>query len=146
MAESLLRSQRWATIKNVLQRRSARYVLVGGMVYVLELIIIIIAQNMGASAVVAVALSFTIGLIVSFFLQKLFSFGDRRMHHKIIVPQAIAVGLLVVWNFCFTLGMTRLLEDLLSPTITRTIALAITTIWNYYLYKTRIFYIPDEQK
>ena len=116
------------------------------MVYVLELIIIIIAQNMGASAVVAVALSFTIGLIVSFFLQKLFSFGDRRMHHKIIVPQAIAVGLLVVWNFCFTLGMTRLLEDLLSPTITRTIALAITTIWNYYLYKTRIFYIPDEQK
>lgn len=146
MAESLLRSQRWATIKNVLQRRSARYVLVGGMVYVLELIIIIIAQNMGASAVVAVALSFTIGLIVSFFLQKLFSFGDRRMHHKIIVPQAMAVGLLVVWNFCFTLGMTRLLEDLLSPTITRTIALAITTIWNYYLYKTRIFYIPDEQK
>lgn len=146
MAESLLRSQRWATIKNVLQRRSARYVLVGGMVYVLELIIIIIAQNMGASAVVAVALSFTIGLIVSFFLQKLFSFGDRRMHHRIIVPQAIAVGLLVVWNFCFTLGMTRLLEDLLSPTITRTIALAITTIWNYYLYKTRIFYISDEQK
>ncbi len=129
----------------MLQRHSVRYVLVGGTVYIFELIIIVTAQAMGATSVVAVALSFTLGLVVSFFLQKLFSFGDGRMHHKIVVPQMVAVGLLVVWNFCFTIGVTRLLQDILPPTITRTIALAITTIWNYYLYKTRIFNIPDEQ-
>lgn len=128
-----------------MRRRSVRYVLVGGTVYILELLVIVAAQAMGASAVVAVAFSFTLGLIVSFFLQKLFSFSDHRMHHKIVVPQAIAVGLLVIWNFCFTIGVTRLLQDTMPPTITRTIALAITTVWNYYLYNTRIFHNPDQQ-
>ena len=34
----------------------------------------------------------------------------------------------------------------LSPAVvTRTIALAITTIWNFYLYKTRIFKNSDEE-
>ena len=36
-------------------------------------------------------------------------------------------------------GVTHLLEDVMSAAVTRTIALAITTIWNSYLYKTRIF-------
>ncbi len=144
MTFSLLSSHQRASIRTMLERRSVRYVLVGGTVYVLELIIIVVAQSLGASAVAAVALSFAIGLAVSFFLQKLFSFGDRRMHHKIVVPQMVAVGLLVIWNFGFTIGVTRLLQDVMPPTITRTIALGITTIWNYYLYKTRIFHNPNE--
>lgn len=131
-------------VQTMLQRRGVRYLIVGGTVYILELIIIVVAQKFGATPTQAVALSFTLGLIISFFLQKLFSFGDRRMHHKIIIPQAVAVGLLVLWNFSFTIGVTRLLQDVLPPTLTRTIALAITTIWNYYLYKTHIF-TPSER-
>jgi len=127
----------------LLQRRGIRYLIVGGTVYILELIIIIVAQRLGAAPTLAVAISFIIGLIISFFLQKLFSFRDKRMHHKILIPQAVAVGLLVIWNFCFTIGLTRLLQDVMPPTVTRTIALGITVIWNYYLYKTRIF-TPSE--
>jgi len=127
----------------LLQRRGIRYLIVGGTVYILELIIIIVAQRLGAAPTLAVDISFIIGLIISFFLQKLFSFRDKRMHHKILIPQAVAVGLLVIWNFCFTIGLTRLLQDVMPPTVTRTIALGITVIWNYYLYKTRIF-TPSE--
>lgn len=130
-------------LRMMFQRSSLRYLIVGGTVYILEIIIIIVTQALGASPTKAVAISFSLGLIVSFFLQKLFSFNDRRMHHKIFIPQAIAVGLLVVWNFCFTIGITRLLQDTLAPTVTRTLALGITTIWNYYLYKTHIF-TPSE--
>lgn len=126
-------------IRALLQKSGVRYIIVGGTVYVLELIIIIFAQAQGASPTVAVAISFVLGLIISFFLQKLFSFRDKRMHHKILIPQVIAVTLLVLWNFTFTIMLTRLLQDVLPPTVTRTIALAITVIWNYYLYKTRIF-------
>lgn len=115
-----------------------RYLLVGGSVYALELIIIIVAQRNGASSVVAVALSFWIGLVVSFGLQKFFTFKDRRTHHKIIVSQVVAVGFLVIWNFGFTILVTQLLASV-NPTITRTIALLITTAWNFYLYQTRIF-------
>lgn len=121
-----------------LNSAKGRYLLVGGTVYVLELIVIIVASHLGAKPVLAVALSFWIGLCVSFVLQKVFTFGDRRTHHKILIPQVVAVSLLVLWNFGFTILVTRLLTSL-NPTITRTIALLITTIWNFYLYQTRIF-------
>ena len=121
-----------------LNSAKGRYLLVGGTVYVLELIVIVVASQLGAKPVLAVALSFWIGLCVSFVLQKVFTFGDRRTHHKILIPQVVAVSLLIMWNFGFTILVTRLLTSL-NPTITRTIALLITTIWNFYLYQTRIF-------
>jgi putative flippase GtrA len=55
----------------------------------------------------------------------------------------LAVVTLVAWNFVFTILVTKLLEDRLAPTITRTIALAITTFWNFYLYRTSIFRQPE---
>ena len=121
-----------------LNSAKGRYLIVGGTVYVLELIVIVVASHLGAKPVLAVALSFWIGLCVSFVLQKVFTFGDRRTHHKILIPQVVAVSLLVLWNFGFTILVTRLLTGL-NPIITRTIALLITTIWNFYLYQTRIF-------
>jgi putative flippase GtrA len=121
------------------QSRGLRYLLVGGSVYVLELIVIVLAQNMGATSVEAVASSFTIGLIVSFLLQKLFTFGDRRMKHRIVLAQVFAVCALVLVNFWFTLFVTKIFENVFSPVVTRTVALGITTIWNFYLYRTRIF-------
>lgn len=126
-------------IKELLKRPGIRYLMVGGSVYILELIVIIVAQNMGATATEAVTLSFLIGLVVSFLLQKLFTFGDKRLHHKIVIPQVVAVTLLVLFNLGFTVLVTRLLQNVWPPVVTRTLALGITTIWNFYLYKTRIF-------
>lgn len=126
-------------IQAFLASATGRYLIVGGSVYVLELLVIIGARRAGASSVVAVALSFWTGLIVSFGLQKVFTFNDRRTHHKVLTTQIIAVSLLVLWNFGFTILVTKLLTAV-NPTITRTIALLITTIWNFYLYKTRIFH------
>lgn len=125
--------------KDLVARPIGRYLIIGVSVYIFELIVIIIAERLGASALAAVGLSFWLGLIVSFVLQKFVTFGDKRTHHKIILAQFLAVCLLVLFNFGFTLLVTELLKNLLPPTITRTIALAITTIWNFYLYKTRIF-------
>ncbi len=126
-------------LKELLKNPTMRYLIVGGSVYVLELVIIVVAQRLGATPVQAVTLSFLVGLVVSFMLQKLFTFGDTRMHHKVVIPQVVAVVLLVLFNLAFTLVVTELLQHILSPVVTRTLALGITTIWNFYLYKTRIF-------
>lgn len=125
-------------LKKFLGTRLGRYLVVGGTVYLLELIIIVVAQKAGASNVVAVGLSFWIGLLVSFGLQKLVTFQDRRTQHRILIGQILAVSLLVVWNFGFTILVTKALQPI-APVITRTLALLITTVWNFYLYKTRIF-------
>ncbi|MDB5170661.1 MAG: hypothetical protein JWO35_355, partial [Candidatus Saccharibacteria bacterium] len=58
-------------------------------------------------------------------------------------PQIVAFSLLVLFNFSFTVFVTSLLEDTLPAVATRTLALGITTIWNFYLYRTRIFKTGD---
>lgn len=116
-----------------------RYLIIGVSVYIFELLVIVVAQKMGASAVAAVGISFWLGLFLSFLLQKIVTFGDKRMHHKILIPQIIAYTLLVIFNFGFTILVTKLLQSFVPAVITRTVALGITTLWNFYLYKTKIF-------
>lgn len=126
-------------IRELLKRPGYRYLIVGGSVYAFELIVIVIAQSLGASAPWAVAISFCLGTAVSFLLQKLFTFSDKRMHHRVLIPQLIATTLLILWNLGFSVLLTKLLEHVWPAVVTRTVALLITTIWNFYLYKTRIF-------
>lgn len=131
--------QKLRTILTNLSPAMKRYLIVGVNIYLLELFVIFIAQRLGANAVVAVGLSFWIGLSVSFIMQKFFTFSDKRVHHRILIPQIIAFSLLILFNFGFTVLVTKLLADIIPPYITRTLALGTTTIWNFYLYKTRIF-------
>jgi putative flippase GtrA len=132
-------------IKELLKRPGYRYLIVGGSVYVFELAVIVVAQRLGASAPWAVAISFCLGTLVSFFLQKLVTFGDKRMHHRILIPQMVATALLIVWNLSFSVLLTKLLQHHLPAVVTRTLALGVTTIWNFYLYKTRIFKNSSEE-
>ena len=132
-----------AKFKDLMARPGYRYLVVGGSVYVFELAVILVAEHYGANPPLAVAISFCLGTALSFLLQKLFTFGDKRMHHRILVPQLIATTLLVLWNLGFSVLLTKLLEHVWPAVVTRTIALLITTIWNFYLYKTHIFKIDE---
>ena len=126
-------------LRELLKRPLYRYLVIGGSVYVFELVIIVVAQRAGASAPLAVGISFCLGTLVSFFLQKLVTFSDKRMNHKVLVPQLVATAVLIVWNLAFSVVLTKLLENHAPAVVTRTLALGITTIWNFYLYKTHIF-------
>jgi putative flippase GtrA len=133
-----------AKLDSLLSRPLYRYIIIGGSIYVFELFVIFFAQYLGASSLFAVGLSFWLGLIASFLLQKVVTFKDRRAHHKVLIPQIAVFSLLVLFNFGFTLLVTKLFSPPLHPALTRTIALGLTTIWNFYLYKTRIFRASDE--
>jgi hypothetical protein len=76
---------------------------------------------------------------MSFTLQKIITFDDKRMHHKVIAKQIFVFGLLVIINFGFTILLIKLLTPTFPAVISRSIALAITTSWNFYIYKKRIF-------
>ncbi|MDB5170994.1 MAG: hypothetical protein JWO35_688, partial [Candidatus Saccharibacteria bacterium] len=116
-----------ARVRRFLARPSGRYVVIGGSVYLIELLVIVAAQAAGASATVAVGISFWVGLIISFVLTKIVTFSDKRTHHRVLVPQIVAFSLLVLFNFSFTVFVTSLLEDTLPAVATRTLALGITT-------------------
>jgi putative flippase GtrA len=116
-----------------------RYIVIGLSVYVLELLIIFLAEHLGANAVSAVGISFWVGLVTSFGLQKLITFKDRRLHHKVVLKQAFLFSLLVLFNFGFTIGLTKLLESYMPAALIRTLAIGISTCWNFVLYKKGIF-------
>ncbi len=125
-----------------ISKRFRNYLVVGVSVFLFELLVIWLCQRAGLSAVRAVAVAYVSGTLLSFFLQKLVTFRDKRMHHKVVGVQLLATTLLVLFNFGFTLLATAVLENLLPAVVIRTFALGATTIWNFYLYKTRIF-SPD---
>lgn len=127
------------TLRALLKRPGYRYLIIGGSVYIFELLVIVTAQKLGASVPWAVAIGFCLGTLLSFFLQKIVTFGDKRMHHRVLVPQMVATILLVLWNLSFSVLLARALQNHAPAVVSRTIALAITTIWNFYLYKTHIF-------
>jgi putative flippase GtrA len=135
----------WVTsprLADLRQRPGVRYIVVGGSTYAFELVVLVVAERWGASPIISVAISFWLGLLVSFTLQKLVAFGDTRTHHKVLVPQISAFAALVLFNFGFTILMTQLFQHVMPTVVIRTLALGITTLWNFYLYKTRIFSVP----
>jgi putative flippase GtrA len=77
-------------LKILLQNPGYRYLVIGVSVYLFELLVIIVAQSLGASAALAVGLSFWLGLLISFALQKFVTFNDKRIHHRVLLPQVIA--------------------------------------------------------
>ena len=122
----------------------ARSVVVGGSVYLFEIAVIVAAQQAGASAVWAVTISYVLGTLLAFGLQKFVTFGDMRRQRRIVAGQLLATGALVAWNLGFTVLLTRLLQDSLPAVIIRTLAILITTSWNFYLYRTSIFKTSDK--
>jgi len=132
-------------LRAMLAKPGYRYLLIGGVVYIFELSVIVLAEAYGASPVWAVAISFCAGTAVSFLLQKLITFGDKRMHHGVLIPQIVAMTLLVLWNLGFSVLLTKMLESHVPAVVSRTLALGITTIWNFYLYKTQIFKNSNEE-
>jgi putative flippase GtrA len=120
-----------------------RYLFVGGSVYVLELAVIYSAIYLHASQLVAVGISFWIGLLASFGLQKFFTFKDKRVERKVVGSQFAAMCTLVLFNFGFTLLLAKLLSPYLPAFVIRTLALGITTLWNFYIYQSHIFSRKD---
>ena len=133
-----------AGLRALLRWQGFRYLVVGGSVYALEVAVIMLAQQLGAGAVLAVALGFWVGLVVSFGLQKFVTFGDKRLRRHIVLSQFAAAVALIFFNFGFTVLLAKLLTPYVPAVVSRTLALAVTTLWNFYLYKTRIFKSSDE--
>lgn len=126
-------------MKIILNNKIFRYILVGGFSYFIELCVIVICKYaFGISDVYSVAISFWIGLVVAFVLQKLITFKEKSKGKK-VVKQSVLYILLVLFNYIFTLAFVGLLSSITYVVIARTIALIITTSWNFLLYNKYLF-------
>lgn len=126
-------------MKKMFESTLARYVLVGGGSFALELCsLLFLSRVLDIPRTGAVAASFWVGLLASFILQKTFAFKDYRRERKLIFGQLTQYSILVVFNYIFTLAVVGIFPESLLVA-SRTLALAITTTWNYMFYKKFLF-------
>ncbi len=112
----------------------------GGLSYAIELACLVALHwGVGLSSEAATAIAFWIGLLTSFFFQKLFAFQDYQKTVRTITHQVVGYGLLVAFNYVFTLLVVAVFPSRLVI-ISRTLALLITAAWNYFFYKKILFH------
>lgn len=123
----------------MLNNKLFRYITAGGLSYALELAsILALVHIFKTSSLAAVAIAFWIGLLVSFVLQKIFTFSNKTPSSR-TAKQLTMYLILVSLNYAFTLGLVAALDSILDVSISRTIALIVTTAWNFIIYSKIIF-------
>ena len=127
-------------IKKLLSHNLVRYILVGGGSYVIEMgLILFLTYIAHVNPVLSVGIAFWVGLVISFVLQKIVAFGDTSKSKRQLTTQTIQYAVLVGVNYLFTLLFVWATTALIGIFFARTIALAITTAWNYVIYSKVIF-------
>ena len=111
------------------------YLLVGTTSYLIEMGSLYFFNTIfGLSSVMAVAISFWIGFVVAFVLQKWFTFKSHNKKPRVISSQLIAYSILAIWNYGFTLLAVAMFSQTTSVFVIRTITIAIITLWNFAIY------------
>lgn len=123
-------------IQELLKNRFVRYVLVGGTAYCIEIVTIyLLHEVLGLSPVQSVAISFWIGFVAVFGLQKFITFQDYQREKKEIAKQLVGYSFLVAWNYAFTLITVTIFSGKISVFVIRTVVIAIMTTWNFVIYR-----------
>lgn len=123
--------------------QAVRYLIAGGSSYLIEIGFLRLLQGAGAGRVAAVATSFWIGTAASFVLQKMFTFWRRQPHYQ-THTQLLLTLLLVGFNYLFTLVFVAATSGLLTLVEARTAAIVLTTVWNFFFFRTVVFKARSE--
>lgn len=127
-------------IRQVKTSTLLRYIIVGGTSYAIELsVLLLLVHVLHFNTTLAVSIGFWLGLVISFLLQKFLAFKNTDTRARRLTIQTVYYALLVLFNYGFTLLFVHLLEPFIDLSIARTLALIITTAWNYIIYKKVIF-------
>jgi putative flippase GtrA len=94
---------------------------------------------------IAASASFWAGLLFSFAMQKFVAFQDFQKEIKAISRQIAWYGVLVGFNYTLTVIIVSLFPGK-EIIFSRTLAVAITTTWNFLFYKRIIFRNKDVTK
>lgn len=135
------------TLKNIFKSQAVRYLVVGGTAYIFEITLLYGLSNIPTIGVaLAVTISFWLGLIFSFLIQRFVTFKDTSKSLSRLSRQTVQYALLVFINFAFTLAFVTLSEPFLGLLASRTVAIIVTTLWNYYIYKKIIFVAVKQEQ
>lgn len=125
--------------KKVFTRSFTKYLGVGVTAFLVEYFSFSFLLSTGLRLAYANSLSFILGLLTSFLLNKYWAFRvhthAKRTHHQL----AIYIGLALL-NLILTNLIVELMVGLnISAKVAKLLAMVITSTWNYVIFKIIIF-------
>lgn len=131
---------------SLLQKSVFRYIFAGGLAYLVEMAILaVLHYGLGLPDLVSAAISFWLGYIFAFFMQRIFTFKDTSRQGGRLARQFIFTTVLLGFNYAFTLTLVHLFSPALGVIVMRTVAIVVTTMWNYVIMK-RLFAGSQKQE
>ncbi len=122
-------------LSRLFEHTAFRYLFVGGSAYVIEMIALYtLRYSLNLSPLTSVAISFWVGFIIAFVLQKTITFQNYERNAKTITKQLLGYSMLVAFNYGFTLIVVAVLHEKLNVLVIRTATIATITLWNFYVY------------
>lgn len=116
--------------------RVLRFLISGGLAFTVEyiaFIMLIYVFNIGLA--ISNVISFCLGLIASFILNKYWVFNDNQKSKK----QPVIYGSLAICNLAISTLVISTAGAVVEPAIVKVVMVISIAIWNYFIYKYFIF-------
>jgi putative flippase GtrA len=120
-----------------------RYLTVGGFAFLFDAGMLWLLHDVfGVELAISTATSFLLSFAVTYFLQRRFAFGGTSG----VAPSVLRYSILVAFNTLATTGIVWAASALGAPWIVgKILAVALTTVWNYFIYRYWVF-APRKEK
>lgn len=126
--------------KLINQNTVIKYLLTGGLTFAVDYLVLLTGFYVFLLPLwAATTLGYLAGLCVSFFINRVWVFGEHGKQRK-MARQLVEYVLLLLFNYIFTVFTIRLLDNLgVTPAISKIIVTAMIAGWNYLIYNKVIF-------
>jgi putative flippase GtrA len=118
------------------KKRILKFLTTGISAFLVEFSIFYILYYFGGFTIVlANILSFTSGLLISFYLNKSWVFTNNENYRS----QLLKYILLALFNLVLSTLLISAINYLASPVVSKLFTVSIIAVWNYFIYKHFIF-------
>jgi len=135
--------------KQIIDKPLTRYLVVGGAAAISEygsFLLLFMVFNVWLW--LANAVSYALGLLTSFWLNRLWVFRHKqKVYQKKLNHQFVLYVTMASVNLFLTLLIVAYLKHLgVKPVVGKLLAMAITSIWNFIIFRSFIFMHQDTPK
>lgn len=128
-----------AAEKIELHKKEVRYLISGGASFIGEYAVFLLAITV-LPLIFSNVISFSVGLLTSFLLHKLWTFADDEYHHNTHV-QFVTYALLAVVNIFLTSILLYVVVEFagMESWIAKLLSMLAMVTWNYFILNLHIF-------
>jgi putative flippase GtrA len=120
----------------ILSNRPIKFILTGGIAFGVEYTsFIFLVYFVDSNIVVSNIVSFSLGLVTSFLLNKNWVFGNKEKSKR----QPILYLSLALFNLAISTLIIGTVGKIIEPAIIKIIMVIMIAVWNYFIYKYFIF-------